>query len=130
MLLLVEWMLMSPAPEAAAVLVYLHIAGLGPVLGSGFWLIASERFDPRTAKRSYSRIAGAGTLGGLTGGLLAERLGVSFGVAAVLPFLSVLNVLARGRCIISRPGPLLTLRSCQARSPAERPRTGLRAFIC
>ena len=92
-LLLVEWMLMTTAPRAAAVLVYLHIAGLGPVLGSGFWLIASERFDPRTAKLRYSHIAGAGTLGGLAGGLLAERLGVWFGVTAVLPFLAVLNVL-------------------------------------
>ena len=63
------------------------------MLGSGFWLIASERFDPRTAKRRYGHIAGAGTLGGLAGGLLAERLGVWFGVTAVLPFLAVLNVL-------------------------------------
>jgi ATP:ADP antiporter, AAA family len=92
-LLLVEWMLTTAAPRAAAVLVYLHIAGFGPVLGSGFWLIASERFDPRTAKWRYGEIAGAGTLGGLAGGLLAERLGVWFGVIAVLPFLAALNVL-------------------------------------
>jgi AAA family ATP:ADP antiporter len=92
-LLTVEWMLTATMPKATAVLVYLHIAGLGPVLGSGFWLVASERFDPRTAKQRYAYIAGAGTLGGLIGGLLAERLGVWFGITAVLPFLAVLNLL-------------------------------------
>ena len=44
------------------------------MLGSGFWLMASERFDPRTAKRHFGQIAGAGTLGGLVGGLLSERV--------------------------------------------------------
>ena len=52
-------------PDAAAIIVYLHISGVGPLLGSGFWLIASERFDPRTAKQRFGQIAGAGTLGGL-----------------------------------------------------------------
>ena len=49
--------------------VFLQISGIGPMLGSGFWLLASERFDPRTAKRHFGQIAGAGTLGGLVGGL-------------------------------------------------------------
>src|SRR3970282_1527110 len=44
----------------------------GPLLGSGFWLLATESFDPRTAKRWFGRIAGAGTLGGLFGAALAE----------------------------------------------------------
>ena len=39
------------------------------MLGSGFWLIASERFDPHTAKKVFGQIAGAGTLGGMLGGL-------------------------------------------------------------
>ncbi len=89
--LLVEWALASQAPNVAAVLVYLHISGLGPVLGSGFWLVASERFNPRTAKRRFGQIAGAGTLGGLLGGLVAERVGAVFGTAAVLLFLAALN---------------------------------------
>ena len=49
-LFLVEWLLTYKAGAPAAVIVYLHISGVGPVLGSGFWLISSERFDPRTAK--------------------------------------------------------------------------------
>ena len=43
LLFLAEWLLTFRAPAVAAVIVYLHISGAGPVLGSGFWLIASER---------------------------------------------------------------------------------------
>jgi hypothetical protein len=91
-LLLAEWGLVYAWPTAAAIIVYLHISGLGPMLGSGFWLIASERFDPRTAKRRFGQIAGAGTLGGLLGGALAERVGSIFDVGAMLPILAVVNV--------------------------------------
>ena len=38
--LLAEWLLTPVAPAAAAWAVYLQISGLGPMLGSGFWLIA------------------------------------------------------------------------------------------
>jgi hypothetical protein len=92
-LFFVEWTLTSVAPRIAPVLVYLHMSGLGPVLASGFWLIATESFDPRTAKQRFGHIAAAGTLGGIFGGLFAERAGALFGVTAVLPFLAVLNVL-------------------------------------
>ena len=54
-LLLIEWALVSPAPKLAAAGVYLQISGVGPMLGSGFWLLASERFDPRTAKRHFGQ---------------------------------------------------------------------------
>ena len=66
----------------------------GPILGSGFWLIASERFNPRSAKQSFGGITAAGTLGGLAGGLLAERVAAVFGLAAVLPMLAVINALS------------------------------------
>ena len=62
-------------------------------LGSGFWLIATDRFDPRTAKRRFGQIAGAGTLGGLLGGLLAERVAALMGLTATLPLLALLNVI-------------------------------------
>src|SRR4029450_4978040 len=81
------------APVIAVVAVYLQISGFGPMLGSGFWLIASERFDPRTAKQRFGQIAGVGTLGGLLGGLLAERIAATVGVEAMLPVLAVLNFL-------------------------------------
>lgn len=47
-LLMVNWLLVDRFPVAIAWAVYLQVAGLGPLLGSGFWLLASERFDPRT----------------------------------------------------------------------------------
>jgi len=92
-LLVAEWLLTFTSPRLAAVLVYLHISGLGPILGSGFWLVAAERFDPRTAKRKYGQIAAGGTFGGLLGGLLAERVAVMFGVGAMLPVLAFLNLM-------------------------------------
>ena len=88
---LLEWLLTYRAPAPAAVIVYLHISGIGPLLGSGFWLISSERFDPRTAKRRFGQIAAAGTLGGLLSALLAERVAALLGVAAMLPFLAALH---------------------------------------
>jgi ATP:ADP antiporter, AAA family len=91
-LLLAEWVLTLSSPKLAAVLVYLHISGLGPILGSGFWLVTTERFDPRTAKRKFGQIAAGGTLGGLLGGLLAERVAVMLGVGAMLPVLAILNL--------------------------------------
>jgi AAA family ATP:ADP antiporter len=75
-----EWLLRSTSPAATATAVYLHVSGAGPLLTSGFWLISSERFDPRTAKRRFGQIAAAGTLGGLLSALAAERVAAMFGV--------------------------------------------------
>jgi len=93
-LFLCEWLLTLRAPSSAAILVYLHISGAGPLLASGFWLIASERFDPRTAKKRFGQIAGAGTIGGLLSALLAERVAALLGVASMLPFLAAFNFLS------------------------------------
>lgn len=93
-LFLIEWLLTFRLRSAAAVIIYLHISGAGPLLGSGFWLIATERFDPRTAKRRFGQIAGAGTLGGLVSALLAERIAALLGAVAMLPFLGVFHLLS------------------------------------
>lgn len=90
-LFLLEWLLTYRAPSAAAISVYLHISGAGPLLASGFWLIATERFDPRTAKRRFGQIAAAGTLGGLVSALVAERVAAFYGVGAMLPILATLH---------------------------------------
>lgn len=92
-LFLVEWALVALVPHFAAPVVYLHVSGVGPMLGSGFWLVVSERFDPHTAKHRFGQIAGVGTLGGLAGGLLAERVAVVSSVAAMLPILAALSAL-------------------------------------
>lgn len=94
LLFLVEWAFRSWAPSSTAAFVYLHISGSAPLLASGFWLIASERFDPHTAKKRFGQIAGAGTLGGLVSALMAERVAALFGVPAMLPFLAILQFLS------------------------------------
>jgi AAA family ATP:ADP antiporter len=92
-LLVVEWMAYNMAPRAAATVFYLHMAGFGAILVSGFWSIISELFDPRTAKAKIGRIAAGGTLGGLIGGVIAERTGAAFSVSAMLLVLAILNLM-------------------------------------
>jgi ATP:ADP antiporter, AAA family len=87
---LVEWRLSSGHPWVAAA-IYLHIAGLGTLLLSGFWTLVSERFDPRGAKAGFGRIAAAGTLGGLAGGLAAAAFATTPDPSQTLMFLAVMH---------------------------------------
>jgi hypothetical protein len=130
LLLLAEWLLTFSSPKLAAVLVYLHISGLGPILGSGFWLITTERFDPRTAKRKFGQIAGGGTFGGLLGGLLAERVAVMLGVGAMLPVLAVLNLLCawQVRRLVPAPASQPQSKEFSAELTPEPAWSGVRAL--
>lgn len=92
LLTLAEWGLVLRQPGPGAVIVYLHVAVVTPVLLSGFWSIIYEEFDARSAKRSVGRIAAVGTLGGLAGGILAERLTAWAGPASTLPALALLQL--------------------------------------
>jgi len=87
-----EWLFLPVAPGAAVVAVYLHIVGLGAILLSGFWALASELFDPREAKARFGRIAGMGTAGGIAGGLLAERTAAWFPAPSILLLLGALHL--------------------------------------
>jgi AAA family ATP:ADP antiporter len=105
-----EWQL-SAQQRWVAVLVYLHVAGLGALLLSGFWSMVSERFEPRTARQSFGRIAAAGTIGGALGGLAAERIAVMpLPVDTMLLLLAALHVLCAagvgwlGRAPVLLPG--------------------------
>jgi ATP:ADP antiporter, AAA family len=91
-----EWMLAGSARREAAVLVYLHLTALGAILVSGFWAMVNERFDPRTARLTIGRITAGGSLGGLLGGLLPERVGSALPLVAMLPILALLHLLAAG----------------------------------
>jgi ATP/ADP translocase len=93
-ILAAEWGLASEAPRATAILVYLHLTALGAILVSGFWAIVNERFDPSTARRSIGRITAGASIGGLLGGLLPERVGTVLPVTAMLPILTLLQLLA------------------------------------
>ena len=92
-LLIVEWLLVSQFRRPIAVMLYLHYAALGAVLISGFWSVVNERFDPRTAKRYVGRIAAGATVGGLLGGLLAERVAVLFTMETMFPILAGIHLL-------------------------------------
>ncbi len=86
----IEWRFSDGGP-AIAVVVYLHIAGLSVLLLSGFWSVLSELFDPGTAKVSYGRIAAAGTIGGLAGGLAAAQIARTMPGANALVMLAILH---------------------------------------
>jgi len=84
--------LVTDAPRAAAVVIYLHVATFGAVLISVFWSLVVERFDPRAAKSRIAWIAGAGTLGGVMGGVMAERIAATLDTKAILLFLAALHL--------------------------------------
>jgi AAA family ATP:ADP antiporter len=132
LLFLVEWALVGTAPRAAAVAVYLQVSGLGPMLGSGLWLILSERFDPRSAKRHFGQIAGAGTLGGLAGGLLAERAAAALDVAAMLPLLAGMSLvgawLVRRLAVVDATATHRRYMDIATDLSAEPARSGLRVL--
>ena len=79
-----EWFLFGIAPEIATLLLYFHIAIFGAVLISGFWSLVNERFDPHTAKKTIVQVAAAATLGGILGGLVAERVASFMALQAML----------------------------------------------
>jgi ATP:ADP antiporter, AAA family len=91
-LLLADWALMSWAPKLAAQALYLQISGLGPMLGSGFWLIVTEHFDPHTARRTFGRIGAAGTVSGLAGALLVIVMPDIIAIRFLFPLLIGLNL--------------------------------------
>ncbi|MFK8002875.1 MAG: Npt1/Npt2 family nucleotide transporter [Polyangiales bacterium] len=87
-----EWALLPVAPGPSAWLVYLHLATFGAIVISGFWSLVSERFDPNTAKKQMARIGAGATLGGVVGGLGAERLAVMLDARTTLLVLAALNI--------------------------------------
>ena len=93
---LIEWFFYDAHPQIVAPLIYLHIVGLGAILLSGFWSFASEQLNPREAKQTFGRIAGMGTLGGIAGGLIAERTAAFFGTSAVLGQLGIAHLVCAG----------------------------------
>lgn len=116
-----EWLLAFSAPRAAALVVYFQTALLGPVMISTFWSVINERFDPHTAKRAVTRIAGGGTLGGLLGGLAVWRASSFVQPVTVLLLLALLNGLAVVGALLTRARAEVTpelLRSASA-APAS-----------
>jgi len=102
-----EWAFFDAGPWVAVV-IYLHLAGVGAVLLSGFWSLIAERFDPAGARSSYGRITAAGTAGGMVGSFAAERLATLVAPDAVLIMLAALHLLcASGVTLLQRVPALL-----------------------
>ncbi len=80
-----------PAPRLTAIVLYLHVAGFGGPLVSGFWSVVNERFDPYTARRVVGRIGTGAAVGGVIGGILAWIAAGVMPVAGMLPVLAVLH---------------------------------------
>lgn len=118
-LLLMEWALLPRAREAAAVLVYLHFTVLGALLISGFWSMVNERFDPRTAKRQIGRIGAAGTVGGVVGGLLAERVAAMASIDLMLPLMALLHLIATVSAVALRRGRPTATAAQRSQEPAS-----------
>ena len=59
---------------------------------SGFWSVMNESFDRAAAKGSFGRISGLGTLGGLAGGLMAERVAAWVSPSAGVLLLAILHL--------------------------------------
>ena len=63
------------------------------MLGSGFWLIATERFDPHTARLNFWTDCRRGHDRRSRRRAVTERIGATLGIAAMLPLLAGLNLL-------------------------------------
>jgi AAA family ATP:ADP antiporter len=105
-LLLAEWGLLGVAPKLASVLVFLQFNSFGALLVSSFWSLINERFDPRTAKRAIGQIGTAGTIGGVLGGLAAERVGAVLSVGAMLPMLAAIHTVCAALVLQIRHTPV------------------------
>jgi len=88
-----EWLGLPLAPRAVAAALYVHVGLFGGLSISGFWSVVNERFDPHSAKKAVARIGSGFALGGLLGGLLAERMTAWFGVRSLLLTLVPTNLL-------------------------------------
>lgn len=90
---LLEYSQVKESPALWSLVIYFHIVALGAILLSGFWSLMAEAFDPRAAKQSFGRITGFGTLGGILGGILAERVAKLSSAESVLLLLTAFHLL-------------------------------------
>ncbi len=91
-LFLVEWSISLKSERATAIAVYAHTAVFGSAIGSAFWSLVNERFDPHEAKRLVGRITSGGTIGGVIGGLLVWRASAHLSVPMMLALLATMSV--------------------------------------
>ncbi|HMG22875.1 MAG TPA: hypothetical protein VK607_16185 [Kofleriaceae bacterium] len=120
-----EWLLIERAPQLIAVVVFLHLATAGGVLVSGFWSIVNERFDVQSAKRHIARIGIGATLGGIFGGVIAERAAVHLAPDAILLVLAGLQLVCAVTLYLFGRGPRRETAATIAAAAAARATPGL-----
>lgn len=98
-----EYLHVHEAPAPWSLVIYFHIIALGAILLSGFWSLMAEVFDPRTAKQVFGRITGFGTLGGILGGIMAERAAKLSSAESVLLLLAAFHLLCAIVLLFPRP---------------------------
>src|SRR3954470_3044458 len=86
-----EWMTIHSFPRVVSVIVFFHLSTASAVLVSGFWSIVNERFDIHSAKRHIGRIGMGATIGGILGGIIAERTAVYLQPDAILLVLAAMQ---------------------------------------
>lgn len=87
-----ERSLLMSHPRVAACAIYLHVFAINLVLTSSFWSLMNEHYDPRSAKRAFGKIGGAGAFGGVVGGLIAERVAALASIPALIAVTAVLHL--------------------------------------
>lgn len=99
-----EYLALARWPRLAAIVCFFHLGSLGAVLVSGFWSVVNERFDARSAKRLIGRVGLGATIGGILGGVVAERAAVYLQPGAILLLLAGLQLLS-GLALRGLAGP-------------------------
>lgn len=119
--LALQWALGTRAGKLSAVLPYVYwvwASVLVVALLTHFWMAASERFDPREAKRLMGFLSWGGILGGVLGGLLVGLLSRTPLRAWLLPFACVLlfggAAAARAAFTLPQREPAATERAASA----------------
>jgi hypothetical protein len=120
-LLVGEWLLLPTAPRVAAIACYFHIASFGAMLVSAFWSIINERFDAQSAKQHIGRIGLGATVGGVIGGVIAERCAVYLELRSILIVLAGLHVVAA--IVLAVVAPDRPARRAEGDASAEPPAT-------
>lgn len=89
-LFLTEGAVLARAPVATSWLLFIHVSAFGPVIASAFWLHLADAIRGPDAPRTFASVSSGATLGGVCGGILAER------VTSVFSFERLLLMLAAG----------------------------------
>jgi hypothetical protein len=87
-----ERSLLMTEPRIAACAIYLHVFAINLLLTSSFWSLMNEHYDPRSAKQAFGKIGGAGTFGGVVGGLVAARVAALGSIPALILVTAVLHI--------------------------------------